>query len=519
MAAKIKPVQINDQKPKDELFALVKALSQNEKRYIKMFSSHGNSELLYLQLFDALDAEEVYVEKEFLAKHAGKPFIRNFGPAKRFLKLAILRAMRAYHEDRFLHQEVTACLQNFRFLYEKGLYASARKQLVTARKKAEQGQLDLALLEINERETTFLFEQSLKASDLLQQLHRLQTEQKHILERLQLTYLFTNSYHRLFLEYRQGRGLSLRDLVAPHLPVEDLETTLHHLEDHPFATQLAALHIQALLVRDNRQLQESRLVYRRILDLFRRHGRDRGEYLSHYCRVFSNYLSFCHQTQEYDEFEALLEEMRGLLKSSKIPDQRGEILQNLLLYEAVFRMNTQQWEAARSIPQQVRQLFLHHGRKINKPREITLSFNCMVIWFFNEDWQAMKPWIDHLLQGDKSGFLVEATHTARIMEMIYHFERHHHDLIPYLRRSVGRKIQFPLHKELVHQLARINDTPLLERADGMRELAAFIERQLQARQPETPLAGLTEMYYWAQARARGWSLIQTFQTLPPPPSP
>lgn len=518
MSAKIKPIQFNDEKPKDELFALIKSLSQNEKRYVKMFSAHGNSDLLYLQLFDAMEAEDFYDEKGFVQKHAGKPFIRNLAPVKRFLKLSILRAMRSYHEERYLRQEVQAHLQNFHFLYEKGLYTSAQKQLNSAKKKATEGELNLLLLEINQQENGLLIELSDKASKLPDKIASLQREQKVVLERLQLNYLFSNTYYKLFVEYRRGHSKALIELIEPRLLELDSESLLVDPELKSFESQLSVLNIKAFVAEDNKQFNEAKLVYSRILQLFRTYNRDHGEHLSRYLRAINNYLNHCHQTQDYSEYEDLLSLLRNLLKTCKIPDQKGEILQALCLFEGVFYLNTHQWNLAKGIPIKVRTLFEQYGQKVNKSREITLAFNCMIIWFIHEKWDKMKPWMEHLQQADKTGFRKNATHAAKVLELVYHYERHNHELIPYIKRSLERKIQFPIHKDLLKRLYKINNAPILERSQGMRELAHFLQSSLSSPTTGMPLAGLSEMYFWAQARARGISIVRALEEVPPPAS-
>lgn len=507
MPEKSVPVSFPSEKPKDELFALIKSLNQSEKRYIKLYSSHGTGEKKYLLLFDAMDAEARYDEKAFTEKHSESSFVKYLAATKRFLKLFILRAMRAYHEERTREDEINAYLRNYRFLCEKGLYALAYKQLIRAKSMAEDRQLDLRLLEINEITSKHHIEHAEKMGNLRETISGLQKEQKSILERLQVEYLFTNTYHQVLIEYREGSRKELTEMIERRLNPLNLESVLEGDSKYSFNSKLYFLYLHVLLAEQQNQLDKSRLIYTQILHLFRSENRTSDEDIKRYAKAIANYLNACHHPRYYQDFEEKLQLLRKMQQQAGSSDLKGEIMQNLLLMEMLFYMNTDQWERARSIPAQVRDLYLQHAPKVNKSRELSLSFNCLLIWFFNEEWNKMRPWLEHILSRKRSGFRQGVLEASRILKVIYHFEKKDYELVTYLKRAATRRVNSKMNKKLLSHVEKINDAPIFDQKAKFASLTVFLLEHLSDPQ-SVNTAGFTEMYYWAKSRAEGISIIE-----------
>jgi len=103
------------------VFELVKSLSKNEKGYFKKYSQKyiqedGNNCIL---LFDAIDKQEQYDEKEIKNKFATKKFVTQLHVTKIYLYELVLKSLEAYHNE---HYSMRGKLYQIELLFDKGLY-------------------------------------------------------------------------------------------------------------------------------------------------------------------------------------------------------------------------------------------------------------------------------------------------------------------------------------------------------------------------------------------------------------
>jgi len=116
--------------PPSDLYALIKALSQAEKRYVKMelrrhvLGEVNQSELL----FDALAAQEAPDEAAIKRRFADHGFARRLPEAKRELMHVILRAMRQFHSERSANRRAMSALQDTDFLRLRSQYHWAERR-------------------------------------------------------------------------------------------------------------------------------------------------------------------------------------------------------------------------------------------------------------------------------------------------------------------------------------------------------------------------------------------------------
>ena len=83
----------------NHLHQLIKSLSAPEKGYIKkqaMLHVIG-SQNKYIKIFDAIDKQKEYNEKELIRKFKGEPILNNFAVAKNYLFKFILKSLESYN--------------------------------------------------------------------------------------------------------------------------------------------------------------------------------------------------------------------------------------------------------------------------------------------------------------------------------------------------------------------------------------------------------------------------------------
>ena len=85
----------------NHLHQLIKSLSAPEKGYIKKHAMLHviGSQNKYIKIFDAIDKQKVYDEKEIIRKFKGEPTLNNFAVAKNYLFKFILKSLESYNTN------------------------------------------------------------------------------------------------------------------------------------------------------------------------------------------------------------------------------------------------------------------------------------------------------------------------------------------------------------------------------------------------------------------------------------
>ena len=70
--------------PSEDLFLLIRSLSQTEKAYFKkfIFNQSKEGDTVYLKLFDAIDRQKIYDEAAIKSQFKGASFTRQLTKAK-----------------------------------------------------------------------------------------------------------------------------------------------------------------------------------------------------------------------------------------------------------------------------------------------------------------------------------------------------------------------------------------------------------------------------------------------------
>lgn len=135
----------------DDLFTLIKKLSQSEKRHFKIYASRHviGEENNYVKLFDVIDAQKEYDEEKILKT---EKYIRQLPLLKTRLYKIILKSLEGFAAD--IEFELRSMLNQANFLYQKGLFKQYFKLLDKAYHIAQKHEMysyvsEIALLKIS----------------------------------------------------------------------------------------------------------------------------------------------------------------------------------------------------------------------------------------------------------------------------------------------------------------------------------------------------------------------------------
>jgi hypothetical protein len=143
-----------------DLHTLIKSLTSSEKGYIKKHSVVHviGDQNKYIKIFDAIDKQKEYDEKEIIKKFADDPILNNFSVAKNYLFRFILKCLESYHSN--TKSELRSTLNQVEILYNKNLPGVAKKMLVKAKAIAQQYELYEFMEEIIDWEIALIAEEA-----------------------------------------------------------------------------------------------------------------------------------------------------------------------------------------------------------------------------------------------------------------------------------------------------------------------------------------------------------------------
>jgi len=125
-------------KSSDELHQLIKSMNMSEKRHFKIHSSRHviGEKNNYLHLFDAIAAQQVYEEAEIKKQFSDSTFIKHLPSEKHYLYNHVLESLNSFNKEKTFLSRHANILISIEILYNRGLFAQAKKIIRKAKAEA-----------------------------------------------------------------------------------------------------------------------------------------------------------------------------------------------------------------------------------------------------------------------------------------------------------------------------------------------------------------------------------------------
>lgn len=194
--------------PSNELFLLIKSLTEYEKRCFRIFSNKTTENSGYLSMFDTLDSMEYYDEKLLFSKLSRKGGAQDVRHLKRYLLKTLLFFLERYFYDYSVEVELQRYLQKIEIFFNKHLFNSAKKLVAKAEKiTIDNDKYDYLLLVYEWRRKIILASSDIK-------------ELKEYNESGYLEEMKISNINRNILEY-ESLNMKLNGIVKSSVPYGD----------------------------------------------------------------------------------------------------------------------------------------------------------------------------------------------------------------------------------------------------------------------------------------------------------
>ena len=470
-----------------------------ERRYFSKYAVRNKKEgkSPYLDLFQAIHAQEEYDEAAIKASIAGSSFARNFSFPKSYLYDLILRSLQQYYYEGSLNSMYRSELEKIDLLYGRGFFDHARRILEKGLQRSLRFERPLMVLELI-RWKRMLLKQTLKEG-LSGQLAELAQLEEHWLKALDLERGIQRRHDQLFTLLQAYR------LQSGNVHANDLEEALSDLDRILEASELAfegrvmALTSKAYAFHLQEDTQAVHATYRMASDCWKEQPWQIKAAPDQYLRTIGALLNSKALVRDYD---GLMQEIKALRTRTDLDAKGlGRVFVVTTNLELFYYLNTGRFREASQIGPTVESGFETHRSHLPPSAILGISYNlALANWLSNQPGNAL-TWVNRILHSPETEVRKDITGFAPLLEKVLFYELGHIDLLEswfraFRYRSRRGRESNQLEGYLLDLIKGLLNSP--DEASGEQYRSTFCE-ELEAyrAEPGVPQLGLAELANWA----------------------
>jgi tetratricopeptide (TPR) repeat protein len=424
----------------------VKSLNGMEKRYFKLaVSVHKETDQKnYMKLFNAIEEQEIYDEALLLKKFKGDPIAKRFDMSKNYLYRLLLNTLQNYHRNSSVEQQLLNMLSRAAILYNKMLYKSCLEILQKARQLAKQHEYYEILLKI----VQMILRVAMEEKKDVPFVDQFQQEYSYALESIQKVNAYRRLYHRLYTFFsKKGNDLRVQGIRKEYN--QFLKHPLLKKKPEGYEEQIYYYLTYGLCYFCLRDVEKSYSYTQSCLTLIRTHPERIEEDPDAYITVLNSVIFYGSVLCKIKEAEHAFKLLRKVLLP--LPSRQHKIfvaydnMMALYLTAGLFREGLVYADMARE------QLQLFENR-LFASNKVSLYHDMFYIYFGCRKYEQALEWLNKLLNETTLGVREDIQVTARLTNLILHYELGNYDLLPYLLR---RTYSFMLKRKRLHKLEKI----------------------------------------------------------------
>ena len=426
----------------DDLLALIQSLNQTEKRYFKIFAQRhviGKSNA-YIELFEAVElaGRKGEFDEAAIRKKLSKVIPSNsYAVIKNYLYNLILKSMRAYHEDDTTTHTITQRMMDIEFLMNKGHFDKALKMLKSAKQAARELNRNFLLIEILSIQRRLMRHTMEKSSEAT--LQESSAEEMACLNKIAVELKYHHLYDQLYVmlqKYYQFRDEKLLKRVGAIMNNE-------LLLDINKAISFESLIMFHLIHSDHAHLtgdaHQSKFHRHEIIKAYETFPKMQQDESLRYVNSLNNYLASCFQLNDLQEVQQTLIKVKSLVPANL--EEESQIFKNSVYLELLFYIQTNQFEAGKKLVPEIQAGLKKFGSKLPKGRILTIYYNVAVLFFVLESFDECLDWINEIIFGEWEKVRQDIQDSAKILQIILHYELGNVELLDSLMRSTRRHLK------------------------------------------------------------------------------
>ena len=490
--------------PGTDLFTLIRAMTQAEKRYFKVVASPyngGGRENKYLKLFTRIERQKQYNEAELKNHFRHDPFLgKHFKKAKLHLYGLILSTLERFDRDE--QSGIQSLLHRHRILFRKGLYHPSRKMLARAKSVARRQENFTALMEICEQERHLISVNREFGSSAVAQLP---AELRGYMEQLKNIHAVWELQTNVFRLFTKGTSEAVRKKRKAWIEKMITKTQSMELSNRAGITlynTLGTYYMQSgVFVKAQKN-------YLRALRYYSNPA-DENSVLAH-AQISSNYISACFGSRQFDKVAA--EVNRLLLLTEQYPhNKRLKQVQCYLCHTGMSTyISSGNFSEGIEFSQKAKINYLSGAILRDK---VLFAFNCALLFFGAKNFRQSLSHINTVLNiPENTNPVPQTVYWSKILQLVVLYDNRDFELLNYRLKSTrnyfqkrGELSEFEniFLAFLKRHAVRLPSEITL--AETKREFS-YLRRQLKPLEKVQPLAGSKDHFdllSWIDAKCSG----------------
>ncbi|WP_347158388.1 hypothetical protein [Pontibacter chitinilyticus] len=422
----------------DPVFQLVKSLTRSEKRHFRLFTNRqgSNEGLKFLQLFDALDQQEVYDDEKVLRQ---APAIKKVQLAnlKANLYKQLLSSLRLYQANQNLDIQLHEQLDYARVLYNKGFYQQSLKMLEKVKAQALQAELPHVALAALDFEK--LIESQHITRSLSDRAETLSAEAMDTALHVTHTHDLSNVALRLYgLYIKVGHARNAEDheritaFFKENLPALDLKKAGFFEKLYYYQAHVWYYHIT----------QDFRASYRyatKWVDLFEENPGMKDKQTMLYIKGLHNMLTASFNLLYYSKFKQILARLEAFATDeTRRISTNNEML--LFLYINTNKINLYFMEGrftdGLEIVPDILEKLDYFQVQLDSHRRLVFYFKIASLYFGSGDNYKAIDYLNKIIRYKDTSLREDIQCFARILNLIAHYEAGEDEALEYQIKSV-----------------------------------------------------------------------------------
>jgi tetratricopeptide (TPR) repeat protein len=432
----------------EKLFLLVKSLNGMEKRYFKLaVSVHKDADSKnYMRLFNSIAGQRTYDEIALRTEFAGEKIVKRFDMSKNYLYRLLLNTLQNYHRNSSVEQQLMNMLNKAMILHDKMLYKSALEILQKARQLAKKYEYYEILLKIIQMILKAALEE--KKDDRF--LEQFQQEHEYAMERIRKINEYHKLYHHLYSFFsKKGNDLRAHGLRKKYQ--QFLQHPLLSGKQKPNGYEEKSYYYLArslcyfCIGQANKSYQYTQLRLSLILSRPERISEDPATYIVTLNSVIFYGSVLCKIKESQQAFFKL----QKFLAIYPARQQKIFIAYDnmMALYLTAGRFR----EGLVYANKAGEELKIFES-EIFASNKVSLYHDMFYIYFGCREYEKALKWLNKLLNETTLNAREDIQVTARLTNLILHYELKNFELLPYLIR---RTYNFLYKRKRLHKLEKI----------------------------------------------------------------
>lgn len=500
--------------PSTTLFRLVKSLNRNEKgyfkKYVSSFSSGGGN---YTKLFDAIDEQEEYNEKEIIAKFNNEKFVKQLSVTKNHLFEVILRSLRAYHAAENTTIQMNTHMENAELLFARSFSAEAFDELQKARQLTYVHDAIGRRIEIDKLERSFHLE--LASSDWKEKLEISYRQTDADIVSLALLHEIHKVYYKMLHFWRHERLIRTEEQAKYIEELVSMSALHSDASKYPFnvhQTILTIWMIYHFLKNENEMSYNS---MKKVLNLWDANpGIKKGKPVR-YIATLNNYFSTCVKTNRFNEIEKCIDGLDTEFLDGN--DTAAAILfENLTTYRFTVLFSKRDFTTLMKVAKQAELEMPKHEKRLNQVRLLVFKYNTLMLYFICNKLNDALDRLNEILLIKDIELRRDIQAAVRILNLIVHYELGNSILLANAIKSSRRYLEsrhklFELEKVFFRHFSKLS-----LKADNSEKLKVYaaMKQEIEVLFKKEPLeknfSQTFDLLIWINSRQAGQTIADYY---------